>query len=45
MTITIGLNANHADSSVSIFKNNQLIFAVEEERINRIKHWAGVPIE
>jgi carbamoyltransferase len=45
MTITIGINANHADSAISIFKNNKLIFAIEEERINRIKHWSGIPIE
>ena len=45
MTITIGINANHADSSICIFDKNKLIFAVEEERINRIKHWAGVPSE
>ncbi len=45
MAITIGLNANHADSSICVFDNNKLIFALEEERINRIKHWAGVPLE
>tara|TARA_B100000963_G_C22619147_1_gene668958 strand:- start:1096 stop:2808 length:1713 start_codon:yes stop_codon:yes gene_type:complete len=45
MTITIGINANHADSSICIFEENKLIFAIEEERINRIKHWAGVPFE
>lgn len=45
MEITIGINANHADSSICIFNKNKLIFAIEEERLNRIKHWAGVPIE
>ena len=45
MSITIGLNANHADSSACLFENNKLIFAIEEERINRIKHWSGLPIE
>ena len=45
MEITIGINANHADSSISIFDKNKLIFAIEEERLNRIKHWAGVPLE
>ena len=45
MTITIGINANHADSSICVFDKNRLIFAIEEERINRIKHWAGVPFE
>ena len=45
MNITVGVNANHADSSICIFKENKLVFALEEERINRIKHWAGVPLE
>ena len=45
MKITLGLNSNHADSSASIFLNNKLIYAIEEERINRVKHWSGLPIE
>ena len=45
MSIILGLNCNHADSSACILKNGKLLFAVEEERINRIKHWAGLPIE
>jgi carbamoyltransferase len=39
----IGINANHADSSSCILINGSLEFAIEEERINRIKHWAGFP--
>ena len=41
----IGINAFHADSSACIVINGELITAVEEERFNRIKHWAGFPIE
>ncbi len=41
----IGLNIYHGDSSACIMKNGEIIFAIEEERINRIKHWAGLPIE
>ena len=41
----LGLNIYHSDSSACIMKNVQIIFAIEEERINRIKHWAGLPIE
>ncbi len=41
----LGLNAFHGDSSACIFNDTQLIAATEEERINRIKHWAGLPIE
>ena len=41
--IILGINAFHADSSASILVDGQLIAAVEEERFNRIKHWAGFP--
>ena len=41
----IGINAFHADSSSCLVINGQLITTVEEERFNRIKHWAGFPIE
>ncbi len=43
MNITLGINSNHADSSCSIFIDNELVFGIEEERLNRIKHWAGFP--
>jgi carbamoyltransferase len=45
MGIILGLNAYHADSSACIIKDTQLQFAIEEERLNRIKHWAGFPIK
>jgi carbamoyltransferase len=45
MSIILGLNANHADSSACLIKDGKLLFGIEEERINRIKHWAGVPIQ
>ena len=41
MKIILGINANHADSSACIIKDNKLIVAVEEERINRLKHYSG----
>ncbi len=41
----LGLNAFHGDSSACILKNGEVIVALEEERIRRIKHWAGFPIE
>ena len=41
----IGINAFHADSSACLIVDGVLISAVEEERFNRIKHWAGFPIE
>ena len=45
MSIILGLNCNHADSSACIVKDGKLLFAIEEERINRVKHWAGIPIK
>ena len=44
MKIILGLNCYHADSAACIIKNGKIIAAIEEERINRIKHWAGFPI-
>ena len=44
MTI-LGLNAFHGDSAAAVFRNGLLTAAIEEERINRIKHWAGLPLE
>ena len=41
MSIILGINAYHADSSSCIIKNNELKFALEEEKVNRLKHWAG----
>ena len=42
-TIILGMNAYHGDASAAIVKDGQLVAAVEEERFNRIKHWAGFP--
>ena len=43
--LIIGINAFHADSSACLVADGKLITAVEEERFNRIKHWAGFPTE
>lgn len=43
MTYILGINAYHGDSSACIVKDGDLIAAAEEERFNRIKHWAGFP--
>jgi carbamoyltransferase len=42
-TNILGLNAYHGDSSAALLRDGHLIAAVEEERLNRIKHWAGLP--
>lgn len=41
----LGINAFHGDASAALLVDGQLIAAVEEERFNRIKHWAGFPAE
>lgn len=39
----LGLNTYHGDSSACLIKDGELVAALEEERIRRIKHWAGLP--
>src|SRR5438552_14670997 len=42
-TYILGLNSFHADSSAVLLKDGELIGAVAEERLNRVKHFAGFP--
>ena len=42
--IILGINTNHADSSACILIDGKIVAAIEEERINRIKHYSGHPI-
>jgi carbamoyltransferase len=44
-TTILGINAYHGDASAALVVDGQLVAAVEEERFNRIKHWAGFPAE
>lgn len=41
----LGINAYHGDSAAALIKDGKLIAAIEEERIRRVKHWAGFPTE
>ena len=41
--VILGINSNHADSSACIIVNGKIVAAAEEERFNRLKHWAGFP--
>jgi carbamoyltransferase len=43
MTYILGINCYHADSSACLLLDGKILVALEEERINRIKHWAGFP--
>ena len=40
----LGINAYHGDSSAATL-NGHLKSAFEEERFNRSKHWAGLPVQ
>jgi carbamoyltransferase len=41
----LGLNAYHGDASAALLVDGRLVCAVEEERLVRQKHWAGLPVE
>ena len=39
----LGINAFHGDASAARLQDGMLVAALEEERLNRVKHWAGFP--
>lgn len=41
--LVLGLNLFHADSSAAIIEDGEVVFAVAEERLNRVKHYGGIP--
>src|SRR4051812_24764902 len=41
----LGINAYHGGASACLIRDGKLIAAAEEERFNRIKYWAGFPVE
>ena len=41
--IVLGLNAYHGDAAAAILVDGELVAAAEEERFERVKHWAGFP--
>jgi len=45
MTSILGINTYHGDATAALVIDGHLVAAVEEERFNRIKHWAGFPEE
>ena len=45
MTVILGINAFHGDSSACLLRDGEMVAAAEEERFRRIKHWAGFPSE
>jgi len=45
VSVILGINAYHGDSSACLVVDGKLVAAAEEERFRRIKHWAGFPSE
>jgi carbamoyltransferase len=41
--LILGLNMFHADASAALVHDGEVVFAIAEERLNRIKHYAGFP--
>ena len=41
--LILGLNLFHADASAALIQDGEVVFAIAEERLNRIKHYAGFP--
>ena len=39
----LGINAFHGDAAAVLVRDGTLLAGVEEERLNRVKHWAGFP--
>jgi carbamoyltransferase len=42
--VILALNAFHGDASAAVLRDGELVAALEEERLNRVKHWAGLPV-
>jgi carbamoyltransferase len=45
MSAILGINAYHGDASACLIVDDTIVGAVEEERLNRIKHWSGLPVQ
>jgi carbamoyltransferase len=41
--LILGLNMFHSDASAALIDDGKIVFAVAEERLNRIKHHGGFP--
>src|SRR5947209_2662949 len=41
--LILGLNMFHADASAALLHDGDAVFAIAEERLDRIKHYGGFP--
>jgi len=44
-TYILGINAFHADASAVLLRDGEVVGAIAEERLNRVKHFAGFPAQ
>src|SRR5690606_7989453 len=44
-TYVLGPNAFHRDASAVLLRDGQVVGAIAEERLNRVKHFAGFPAQ
>ncbi len=42
-THVLGINAFHADAAAVLLRDGEVVGAIAEERLNRVKHYAGFP--
>src|SRR5438046_4379329 len=45
MNAVLGISAYHGDAAAALLVNGRLVAAIAEERLTRVKHWAGFPAE
>jgi carbamoyltransferase len=43
MATILGINAFHADAAAVLMRDGEIVGAIAEERLNRVKHYAGFP--
>src|SRR5882724_205481 len=41
--LILGLNMFHGDASAALIQDGEVVFAIAEERLNRVKHYGGIP--
>ena len=41
--LVLGLNMFHGDASAALLQDGELLVAIAEERLNRVKHYGGIP--
>src|ERR1700704_4988025 len=45
MSAVLGISAYHGDAAAALLGDGRLAAAIAEERLTRVKHWAGFPSE